>query len=328
MNSSRRRILAGAGYASLLMLPAARALADTPGWPKQLIKVVIPYPAGGPTDIVGRLITGRLSEVLRQTIIVDNRGGASGTIGADMVAKSPPDGYTLLMNVSVHVINPNLYAKLPHDPLKDFTPITSLAYTPTQLLVGTDSPATSVQDLVRMLKASPNKYSFASSSIGAPGHLAGELFKIAAGIDAVHIPYKGSAPALTDLMGGQVTYMFDSMPSSIALVRSGKLRALAVTSPRRAPNLPAVPTMIEAGFPDVTISTWYGLWGPANLPAEIAERLSGEVVKILAQPDIKARLAESSAEGMGDSPKGFAAYCLAEAERYATMIKTAGIRIE
>ena len=305
MNRGRRQILAGAGYASLLLSSTGHALADTRGWPKQLIKVVIPYPAGGPTDIVGRLISGRLSEVLRQTIIIDNRGGASGTIGADMVAKSAPDGYTLLMNVSVHVINPSLYAKLPHDPIKDFTPITSLAYTPTQLLVGADSPVTSVKALVDKLKASPEKYSFASSSIGAPGHLAGELFKISAGVDAVHIPYKGSAPALTDLMGGQVTYMFDSMPSSIALVKSGKLRALAVTSPKRAPNLPAVPTMIEAGFPDVTISTWYGLWGPANLPAAIAEQLSSEVVEILAQPDIKAKLAESSAEGIGRHSQRF-----------------------
>jgi tripartite-type tricarboxylate transporter receptor subunit TctC len=302
------------------------ALAQT--WPQKPIRMVIPFPPGGPTDIVGRLIGQQMSDAFGQTVLIDNRAGASGTIGADLVAKAAPDGYTLMVNVSVHVINPSLYAKLPHDAIKDFTPITSLAYTPTQLLVPADSQIRTVQDLVTLVKSQPGKHSFASSSVGAPGHLAGELFKRAAGIDATHAPYKGSSPALTDLIGGQVTYMFDSMPSSIALVKGGKLRALAVTSPARSASLPNVPTMAEAGFPSVTITSWYGLWGPAGMPAPVVQRIYAEVARELALPAVRTRLSDASAEGMGDPPDKFAAFCIAEAERYAQLVKAANIRIE
>ena len=326
-NRVTRRDALSAGAALMLGAAGLRpAFGQT--WPQRPIRLVIPFPAGGPTDIVGRLIAQQMSEAFGQPVQVDNRGGASGTIGADVVAKAAPDGYTLMVNVSVHVINPSLYAKLPHDPIKDFTPITALAFTPTQLLVPADSHIKTVQELVALVKSQPGKHSFASSSVGAPGHLAGELFKRAAGIDSTHAPYKGSAPALTDLIGGQVTYMFDSMPSSIALVRGGKLRALAVTSATRSASLPNVPTMIEAGFPSVTITSWYGLWGPAGMPAPVVQRIYAEVARELALPLVRRRLADVSAEGMGEPPDKFAAFCISEQERYAQLIKAANIKLE
>ena len=322
-----RRGALGAG-AALLMGAAGVRPALAQAWPQKPIRLIIPFPAGGPTDIVGRLIGLHMSEAFGQPVLIENRGGASGTIGADVVAKAAPDGYTMMVNVSVHVINPSLYAKLPHDPIRDFTPITSLAYTPTQLLVSADSNIRTAQELAALVKSQPGKHSFASSSVGAPGHLAGELFKRAAGIDATHAPYKGSAPALTDLVGGQVTYMFDSMPSSIGLVKAGKLRALAVTSPARSASLPNVPTMAEAGYPQVTITSWYGLWGPANMQPAMVQKIYAEVARELALPQVRTRLADVSAEGMGDTPERFAAFCLTEADRYAQLVKAANIRLE
>lgn len=326
LNRLDRRGALRAGAALMLGASTLRS-ASAQTWPQRPIRLVIPFPAGGPTDIVGRLIGQQMSEAFGQPVLIDNRSGASGIIGADLVAKAAPDGYTLMVNVSVHVINPSLYAKLPYDPIKDFTPITSLAYTPTQLLVRADSQVKTVDELISLVKSQPGKHSFASSSIGAPGHLAGELFKRAAGIDATHAPYKGSAPALTDLMGGQVTYMFDSMPSSIALVKAGKLRALAVTSEARSASLPNVPTMAEAGYPSVTITSWYGLWGPAGMTAPVVQRIYAEVSRELALPLVRNRLRDVSAEGMGDTPDKFAAFCISEDERYAKLIKAANIKL-
>lgn len=312
------------GAAPFVGHPLRSAAANFPSGP---IRVVIPFPAGGPTDVVGRIVTQPMSEILKQSLVVDNRGGASGTIGADMVAKAPPNGQTLLINVSAHVINPFLYPKLPHDPLKDFTPITDLVSTPLQLIVSSDLPVHSVGDLVKYVKSRPTGCSFASSSNGAPGHLAGELFRMSAGISAVHAPYKGSAPALTDLIGGQVTFMFDSMPASLPMVKAGKLRALAVTGTRRSKSLPETPTLVESGFPEMTMTTWYGLWGPAKLPADIVASIQSAVVKALGRPDVRTRLADLSADPLGETPDRFAAFCNEEADRYAKIIKTAGIRL-
>ena len=297
-------------------------------YPSGPVRVVIPFPPGGPTDVVGRVIAQRLSEAFKRPFVVENKAGASGLIGADAVAKAAPDGQTLLVNVSAHVINPFLYAKLPHDPLKDFLPVTSLASTPIQLVVSANLPVKSVQELVAYVKTRPGQCSFASSSSGTPGHLAGELFRAASGIDALHAPYKGSAPALNDVISGQVTYMFDSMPSSIGLVKGGRLKALGVTGTKRAASLPDVPTMVESGYSDMTMTTWYGLWAPAKTPADIATQLQAEVAKALARPEVKAVLADVSAEGMGDTPEAFAAFCKSESERYARIIKAANIKLE
>lgn len=324
-----RRQFMKAGVATLgsAQLAGLPSLSWGNGYPSGPIRVVIPFPAGGPTDVVGRLVTQPMAEILKQPLVVDNRGGASGTIGADMVAKAAPNGQTLLINVSAQVINPSLYPKLPHDPLKDFTPITSLASTPLQLLVPADSSIHNVADLIRYVKARPTGCSFASSSNGVPGHLAGELFKMLTGISAVHAPYKGSAPALTDLIGGQVTFMFDSMPASLPLVKAGKLRAIGVTGTRRSKSLPDVPTLVESGFPEMTMTTWYGLWGPAKMPPEIVAVIQSAAAKALGTPELKARLADLSAEPMGESPERFATFCSQEADRYAKIIKAAGIRL-
>lgn len=321
----RRFIVAAASAAAGGLTASARASTDYPTRP---LRIVIPFPPGGPTDIVGRIVGQALSERLRQPIAIENRPGASGMIGADAVAKSAPDGHVLLINVSAHVVNPSLYAKMPHDPLEDFTPVTNLASTPIQLVVRADSGIRSVGDLVALVQSQPGRHTFASSSKGAPGHLSGELFKSLAKLDAIHVPYKGSAPALTDLMGGQVTYMFDSMPSSIGLVRDRKLRALGVSSPRRVAFLPDVPTFAEAGFPDLNLSTWYGMWGPARMSGDLAERLHTEVAAVLARPDVAKRLADAMLEPIGDAPAQFAAFCAAEARRYAAIVRAAGIRAE
>lgn len=327
MKLTRRQVLAAMSVPAALHFGIAPVPAQ-PAYPSGPVKVIVPFPAGGPTDVVGRLVVQRLAEAFQRPFVVENKPGASGLSGADVVAKAAPDGLTLLVNVSVHVINPFLYAKLPHDPMKDFAPVTNLAWTPQELVVGAELPVGSVAELVAYIKARPGQCSFASSSSGTPGHLAGEVFRQASGIDAIHAPYKGSAPALTDVVSGRVTFMFDSMPMSIALVRSGRLRSLAVTGPRRSPSLPQVPTMIESGYAQMTMTSWYGMWAPAGTAPDIVNRLQAEVVRALAMPDVKQRLADIATEGMGDTPAAFAAFCKSESERYARIIRDAQIRLE
>lgn len=327
-NPRRRRLLIGAAGATLGALGGgARAFAAT-GYPSKPLRVVIPYPPGGPTDIVGRIVATTLADKLGQSVVIDNRPGASGMIGADMVAKAAPDGYVLLINVSGQLVNPALYANMSHDPLKDFRGITNLASTPIQLVISANSPVRSVAELIELMRSQPGRHNFASSSNGTPGHLAGEVFKAAAKLDVTHIPYKGSAPALTDVVGGQVTYMLDSMPSSISLVKGGKLRALAVTSAQRVDALPDVPTFAELGYPDVNLTTWYGMWAPAQTPPDLIATLYKTVSGVLRQPDVRTRLADSQAMPVGDTPEQFDAYCRSEAKRYAEIVQRAGIRLQ
>lgn len=325
MNKFRRQILIATAILGAVKGPELFAAVNYPGRP---VKVIIPYPPGGPTDIVGRLVCMQLADNLKQPFSVENRPGASGMIGADLVAKSAPDGYTLLINVSGQVINPYLYTSVPHDPLKDFSPITNLASTPIQLVVSANSRIKSIKELVDACRAEPGKYSFASSSNGTPGHLSGELFKSIAKLDVTHIPYKGSSPALTDVIGGQVEFMFDSMPSSISLVEAGRLRSLGITSLKRIDTLPNVPTFIESGYPELTLSTWYGMWAPAGTPNNIVQTLNSEVAKILAYPETKSRLAKVQALGVGDSSANFTEFCKLEAARYGAIIKSAGISLQ
>ncbi|RSE90400.1 Bug family tripartite tricarboxylate transporter substrate binding protein [Achromobacter denitrificans] len=327
-NPRRRRLLIGAAGATLGALGGgARAFAAT-GYPSKPLRVVIPYPPGGPTDIVGRIVATTLADKLGQSVVIDNRPGASGMIGADMVAKAAPDGYVLLINVSGQLVNPALYANMSHDPLRDFRGITNLASTPIQLVISANSPVRSVAELIEQVRSQPGRHNFASSSNGTPGHLAGEVFKAAAKLDVTHIPYKGSAPALTDVVGGQVTYMLDSMPSSISLVKGGKLRALAVTSAQRVEALPDVPTFAELGYPDVNLTTWYGMWAPAQTPPDLIAALYKTVSGVLRQPDVRTRLADSQAMPVGDTPEQFDAYCRSEAKRYAEIVQRAGIRLQ
>ncbi|WP_235931922.1 Bug family tripartite tricarboxylate transporter substrate binding protein [Sheuella amnicola] len=323
----RRRHLIKAGGGLMIAGLAAPGKSQT-NYPNKPIRMVIPFPPGGPTDIVGRIVAHGLSESFGQTVTIENKPGASGMIGADIVAKASPDGYTLLVNVSAHVVNPALYKNMPHDPIADFTPITNLAYTPIQLVVSANLPVYSVADLIKLIKSQPGRHNFASSSPGAPGHLMGELFKQVAKLDVVPVPYKGSAPALTDVIGGQITFMFDSMPSSINLVKSGRLRSLGVSSPERLAILPDVPTFAQQNFPTLNLTTWYGMWGPAKMPSGLTEQVYAAVSKVLSQADIRKRIQDALAQPVGDTPEQFKQYCAAESQRYASIVKAAGIKVD
>ena len=263
----------------ILMLAAAGAAAQYPARP---IRLIVPFPPGGPTDIVARPLAQMLGDALKTVVVVDNRGGAGGSLGADLVAKAAADGYTLLMaTVGTHAINPSLYKKLPYDPVRDFTPIALVAAAPVAIVVHPSQPTTDLASLVTLAKRMPGKITYGSAGNGTPGHLTGEMFKAAAGIDLQHVPYKGSAPAVTDLIGGQIQMMFDPMQSVISHVQAGKLRAIAVSSAARAPVLPNVPTVAESGYKGFEFTAWWGVFAPATLPAAQAATLAGEIERIV-----------------------------------------------
>jgi len=298
-------------------------------YPTKPIRLVVPFPAGGTTDILARAVAQKLSETLGQQVIVDNRPGAGGNIGSELVARSAPDGYTLLMGtVGTHAINVSLYPKLPYDPVKDFTPIVLVAGVPNVLVVNPSLPARSVAELIAYAKANPGKLNFASSGSGTSIHLSGELFKVLTGVQMTHVPYKGSAPALTDLVGGQVQLMFDNLPSSLAFIKAGKLRALAVTSKTRAAALPDVPTMVEAGVPDFEASSWFGILAPAGTPRDIVVRINAEVAKWLATPDAREKLAGQGAIAAGGAPEDFARHIASETAKWARVVKASGAKVE
>lgn len=298
----------------------------TETYPDKPITVVVPFPPGGPTDIVARIVSQSLSKQLGQTIVIDNKPGASSVIGAGHVARAPADGYTLLFNYSGHVINPYLKTTLPFDPIKDFVPVAGLASTPQMLVVSPKNKATSVADLIAQAREKGKRLTFASSSIGAPSHLAGELFNQLTSLHILHVPYRGSAPALTDLIGGQVDMMFDSAPSSINFVRSRKLKALGVTSMRRSEVTPELPTMEESGLKGFDISTWYGVWAPANTPMAIVGKINQAVNRALDDPDVRSKLLQAGADPMAGTQQAFAAFCKTEFDRYGTIVKAAHIQ--
>src|SRR5437764_952865 len=284
----------------LLGLWMIGAMAQT--WPVKPIKWVVPFAAGGTTDILARTVGDKLSVALGQPVVVDNRPGAGGAVGADYTAKSPPDGYTIMGGtISTHAINASLYKSLPYDPIKDFVPITMIVRLPNLLVVNPEIPAKNVGELIALLKANPGKYSFASSGNGTSQHLSGELFKTMAGIDMQHVPYKGSPPALQDVVGGQVSMTFDNITTAWPLAKAGKLRALAVTTATRSAVAPDVPTLAESGLPGFEIGSWQGVFAPAGVPPEIVKRLNTEIVKILNQPEVKEKLTAMGAEVVGDS---------------------------
>ena len=323
MNQTRRKLIA---LSLAGTLPAQHAFAQ--GYPARPVRMIVPYPPGGPTDVLARIVAVKLSEALGQAFAIDNKAGASGMIGAAEVAKAAPDGYTLLGNASIHVINPSLYPKSTFDAIADFTPVTQLAGVPLILVVNNDLPVKSVRELIAYAKANPGKLNFASSGNAAAQHLAGESFKIAAGVQMQHVPYKGSAPALTDLIGGQVHLMFDSMPSAMPHVKAGKLRPLAVTTVKRSAAVPDLPTVAEAGVPGYDISTWYGLWAPKGTPREITERIASETAKILKMPDVRERYAALGAEPVGSTPDEFAAYCRSELSKWAKIVRESGAKAD
>jgi len=318
--------------AALLGIVAAAALppgAAADSFPSKPVKLIVPFPPGGPLDTTGREIAQKLTESWSRSVIVENKPGAGGNIGADFVAKSPPDGYTVVMGaLSTHAVNPSLYPRMPYDAKKDFAPITLVAITPNVLVVNPSLPVHSVQELIEYAKAHPGKLSFGSGSIGSAGHLAGELFKVDAGVDMVHVPYKGAAPAMQALLAGDTQLMFDNLASAMSQVKAGKLRALAVTTKARSPLAPDLPTMSEAGVPGFDISTWFGLMAPAGTPPDVIAKWNADVTKVLSAPAMRAQLAAQGAEAAPDTPSEFARFIDAELVKYAKIVKASGAKVD
>ena len=324
-----KHLAACVAIAALVLASTPPASAQTDAYPSKPIRIVVPFPAGGTTDILARAVAQKITEAWGQSVVVDNRPGAGGNIGAELVAKSAPDGYTLLMGtVGTHAINTSLYAKMPFDHVKDFTPVVLVAGVPNVLVVHPSVPAKSVAELVAYAKANPGKLNFASSGSGTSIHLSGELFKTSAGVQMTHVPYKGSAPALTDLMGGQVQLMFDNLPSALPHIKAGKLRALAVTSTVRAPTLPDVPTIAESGFPGFEASSWFGLLAPAGTKPEVVAKLNAEVRKWLETPEAREKLASQGANAAGGTPEDFARHIAAETAKWARVVKESGAKVD
>jgi tripartite-type tricarboxylate transporter receptor subunit TctC len=303
--------------------------ADAPSWPARPVRMVIPFPAGGTTDILGRVAAQKLSESLGQQVIPDNRPGASGNIGTEQVARAAPDGYTLLTAPgSTLTIHPSLYPKLGFDPLKDFAPITILAGVPNLLVVHPSLPARNVKELIALAKSKPDQLNYASTGAGQSTHLSMELFKSMAGVKIVHVPYKGSAPAVTDLLGGHVPMMFDNMPSALPHVKAGKLRAIGVSTSKRSSTAPDVPTVAESGLPGFDVTVWFAVLAPAATPRDITDRLHRTLVKALQAGDVRERLASQGAEPVGNTPEQFTAQMKADLAKWAKVIKDANIKLD
>ena len=312
---------------AVLLLVSSCTLAQT--YPTKSIRMVIPFPPGGTTDITGRIAAQKLSEALGQQVVPDNRPGAAGNIGAEQVAKAPPDGYTLVtLPGSTLTIHPSLYAKLPFDPLKDFAPVTILAAVPNALVVHPSLPVRNVKDLIALARSKAGQLNYASTGAGQSTHLSMELFKTMAGVKIIHVPYKGSAPAITDLLGGHVPMMFDNMPSALPHVKAGKLRGIAVSTLKRSPVAPEIPTVAESGLPGFEVSVWFSVLAPANTPKEIVSRLNTTLVKALQAPDTRERLATQGAEPIGNTPDEFTAVMKRDIAKWAKVVKDANIRLD
>lgn len=320
------KITRRAALGATLVPLAAPALAQD--WPSRPVRCVIPYPPGGPTDLIGRVVAQRAQQELGQPLVIENKPGASGTIGAAEVSRAAPDGQVFLMNASIHVIIPHLNRNLPFDALNDFTPVTNMAMVPLVALVNPSLPVRSLRDLADHAKANPGRLSYGSSGNGAAQHLAGEMFKQIAGVDMTHVPYRGAGPAIQDLIAGNIQVMFDSVPAGAGAVRQGLLRPLAATTPRRIAAYPDLPTTAEAGFPGLVISTWYGVWAPPRMPAPIAEKMQRAVAVAVQDPEVKARMATLGADPVADTPTDFAAFCRSEFEKFGAIVRTANIRME
>ncbi len=296
-------------------------------WPSKPIKYIVPFPPGGTTDILARLISAKLSTALGQQVLVENKAGAGGNIGSDFVAKSAPDGYTILGGtISSHAINVSMYANMPYDPVKDFVPITLIGTNANVLVVDPKNPAKDLKELIAQAKAKPGAMSFASAGNGTSQHLSGELFKSMAGLQMEHIPYKGSAPAIQDVMAGQVPMMFDTTVVAAPHIKGGNVRALAVTSSKRVKGMESIPTMAEAGVPGYELVSWQGVFAPAATPKAIVTRLNAELVKIIAMPDIRERLDSLGVDPVANTPEEFAAFQKAEIAKWAKVVKDANIK--
>ncbi|MEK8052960.1 tripartite tricarboxylate transporter substrate binding protein [Ideonella sp. DXS22W] len=326
--SRRRPVLRTLAAAALLITGHAITLAQAQPWPSKPVTLVVPFPAGGTTDVLARALADKLGPALGQTVIVESKPGAGATLGADYVAKSKPDGHTLLVGAVHHTIASSVYKKLPYDFQKDLAPITTIALVPNVLVVNAATPAKNVAELVALIKPKAGAYSYGSNGNGTAQHLIGTQFENLTGADLMHIPYKGSGPLTTDLLGGQVTMSFDTVTPVLQHIKAGKLRALAVTTGKRASVLPDVPTLEEAGLKGFDIGTWFGVLAPAATPKDVLARLNTEMVKVIHSPEFKQRMAEIGAEPIGNSSEQMAQQIKAETDKFAKLVKAAKVTID
>jgi tripartite-type tricarboxylate transporter receptor subunit TctC len=302
--------------------------AQAQSWPTKPIKLIVPYPPGGGTDVIARIVQEPLAKELGQQVIIDNRGGAGGSIGSALAAQSPSDGYTVLFTLSSHTINPAIYPKLPFDTEKDFSSVVTVASLPQILVANPNFPAKTVKEVIDMAKAKPGSISYASVGNGSPGHLAGAMMASDAGVDMTHIPYRGGGPAVTDVMAGQVPLLWVSIPAAAQFVKAGKLRALAVSTVKRSAVFPDVPTMVESGFKGFEVDSWYAMFVPAKTPQAIIDRINKAAVNVLAQPDVKERLLGQGAEAVGDTPAQLSGVVKKEIAKWKQVVKSANIKVD
>jgi len=318
-----KRIIAAA-VALVAAFPAAAQQ-----WPTKPVRFIVPFPAGGTTDILARVVGHRLSETLGQQFVVENRAGAGGNVGTEVAARAEPDGYTIMMGtIGTHSINPSIYSKLPYDPVKDFAPVSLVAMVANIVVVHPSVEAKTIQELVAYAKKNPGKLNFGTPGNGTSGHLSGELFKSLTGTDLTHVPYRGSAPMLQDLIAGQIQMTFDNLPSALPHVRGGALRALGVTTPERWPATPDIPTVAEQGVAGYDATAWFAVYAPAKTPPEIVAKLSQEIDKGLKTPELAAKLREQGAEPVGGSPERLGQFTAAEIEKWAKVAKAANAKID
>jgi tripartite-type tricarboxylate transporter receptor subunit TctC len=305
------------------------AVENAPAYPSKPIHLILPFPPGGPTDVVARALGANLGRDWDVPVIVENRPGGNSFIASEYVARAPADGYTLLFAFfGTLVVNPSLYEKLPYDPVKDFAPITTVATLPLMLVVPPDSPIHSIKELIALSKAKPNRFSFASGGAGQGAHLAGELLKDMAGVSMTHVPYKGNAPAVIDLLGGHVDMLFDGMTSSLPYVKTGRLRAIAISTLKRARAMPDLPTVAESGLPGFDVGSWFGILAPANTPQPVIAKLNTEFVKMISSADIEKLLATQGLDPMSSTPGGFTAYMKQETAKWSKVVRDAHIKID
>jgi tripartite-type tricarboxylate transporter receptor subunit TctC len=316
-----------ATVAACWLVVAASGLAGAQGFPDRPIKLIVPFPAGGPNDIIARVVGQRMSELTKQPVLIDNRGGQAGVLGTDAVAKANPDGYTIgIVSASALVISPTM-EKVPYDVGRDFAPVTLVVTVPEMLVVASNVPAKNMDELIALAKAQPGKLNFASAGVGGLPHLAGELFKLTAKIDVVHVPYRGAAPAINDLLGQQVQMTFLDLPVLLPHIKAGSLRPIALGAPQRAPTAPDVPTTAEVGMPDLLIENWYGMIAPAKTPNDIVAALNRIANEAMADPSVKEKLADQGLTVAGDTPEHFRGYIEAETRKWAKVIKDSGVEM-
>ncbi|MBP6854420.1 MAG: tripartite tricarboxylate transporter substrate binding protein [Rhodoferax sp.] len=328
ISTRRRHLAATAALATLVLAAPLAALAQSGAYPDKPVKFVVPYPPGGGTDVIARIVQERFSSLLGQSVLIENKGGAGGSVGSEIVARSAPDGYTVLFTLSSHTINPAIFPKLGFDTVKDFEPVGTVASLPQILVANPQVPANTIAELVALAKAKPGSLSYASVGNGSPGHLAGELLKLRTGTQMTHIPYRGGGPAVVDVIGGQVPLLWVSIPAAAQFVKTGKLKALGVSTLKRSAAFPDVPTIQESGIADFEVDSWYAMFVPAKTPKPVIERLNRALNAIVAEPAIRDKLLAQGAEGVGGTPEALGKTVLAELPKWAKLAKDANIKAD